>query len=307
MKKVAVLMGGCSSERDISLQSGEGVAEALVGLGYSVSRLDWSGDGAELVEMLTAERPDVVFNALHGRFGEDGCVQGLLNMMRIPYTHSGVAASAIGMDKDLTRQLAENADIDVAAGRLMMREDFLSGGEPIMPYVIKPNADGSSVGVFIVRDEADRERALAAWPAGEVRLLEDYIAGRELSVAVLDGCAIGVVEIIPKSGYYDFTNKYQEGGARHVIPAEIGSEMTALAKDWAEQMHTMIGCRGVSRCDFRLNDRANPENPRLVLLEINTNPGMTRLSLVPELARICRQMSYAELVRHLVEEATCDN
>lgn len=301
MKKVLVVMGGFSDERDISLLSGHQVAEALTQSGYEVFPYDLK-DITDFVETLNRVRPDVVFNALHGKYGEDGCIQGLLNLMKIPYTHSGVLASAVGMDKNKTRLLAESAGVDVAAGGLMTREEFLAN-EPPMPYVIKPNDNGSSVGVFIVRDEADKKAALNVWQAGESRLVEDYIAGRELSVAVWEDKGVGVVEIVPKTGYYDFNNKYSEGGAEHVIPAQIPPEIYKEALERAALIHRLLGCRGVSRSDFRFDE--NNQN-RLVFLEINTNPGMTALSLVPDIMRACQGTSYERVVSRLVEEATCD-
>ena len=300
MKKVLVVMGGFSDERDISLLSGHQVAEALTQSGYEVIPYDLK-DVTDFVENLKQVRPDVVFNALHGKYGEDGCIQGLLNLMKIPYTHSGVLASAVGIDKNKTRLLAKSAGVDVAAGGLMTREEFLAN-EPPMPYVIKPNDNGSSVGVFIVRDETGKKAALNVWQAGESRLVEDYIAGRELSVAVWENKGVGVVEIVPKTGYYDFKNKYSEGGAEHVIPAQIPPEIYELALNRAALIHQMLGCRGVSRSDFRFDETQG----RLVFLEINTNPGMTALSLVPDIMRACQGTSYERVVSRLVEEATCD-
>ena len=210
-------------------------------------------------------------------------------------------ASAVGMDKNKTRLLAKSAGVDVAAGGLMTREEFLAN-EPPMPYVIKPKDNGSSVGVFIVRDETGKKAALNVWQAGESRLVEDYIAGRELSVAVWENKGVGVVEIVPKTGYYDFKNKYSEGGAEHVIPAQIPPEIYELALNRAALIHQMLGCRGVSRSDFRFDETQG----RLVFLEINTNPGMTALSLVPDIMRACQGTSYERVVSRLVEEATCD-
>ena len=305
MKKVLVLMGGLSAERDISLLSGEQVASALIRAGYTVVTYDLTADISGLIEELIREKPDVVFNALHGRYGEDGCIPGLLNLMKIPYTHSGVLASAIGMDKNRTRQLVHNIGLTVAAGGLMTKDSFLEQ-EPPLPYVIKPNDNGSSVGVFIVRSTSDKEQALHQWTDNTSRLVEQYIPGRELSVAVLDGQAIGIVEIVPQTGYYDFKNKYTDGGAKHLVPAPIPPDLYQTALHQAELAHRVLGCRGVSRSDFRLDDTTDPLHPKLVFLEINTHPGMTKLSLVPDIALHCRQISYEQLVSHLVEEAACD-
>lgn len=306
MKKVMVLMGGMSSERDISLMSGQGVIQALNRVGYDVIPYDLTGDIAAWTERLTGERPDVVFNALHGKYGEDGCVQGVLNLMHIPYTHSGILASAIGMDKAATRRVAESLGVPVPQGDLMTRATFTAGTEPIRPYVIKPNDEGSSAGVFIIRTDADRAAALAAWPADKMRLVEAYVPGRELSAAVLDGQGVGVVEIIPKTGYYNYANKYTAGAADHIIPAAIPPALYQETLKAAEIIHRGLGCRGVSRSDFRLDDQTDPAHPRLVFLEINTNPGMTELSLVPELARACLHLTYDQVVSRLVEEAACD-
>ena len=304
MKKIMVVMGGMSSERKISLMSGSNVAKALEQGGYKVVTHELTSDVSGLMVALEREKPDVVFNALHGKYGEDGCIQGLLNMMKIPYTHSGVLASAIGMDKAMTRQLVGQIGVPVAEGGLMTRNEFLEQIPP-MPYVIKPNDEGSSVGVCIVRTKEDQEAALEQWKDGEEMLVEAYIPGRELSVAVLDGLALGAVEIVPKTGYYDYNNKYTDGAADHIIPANIPADIYQRVARMAEQVHLALECRGVSRSDFRL-DETNPQDPKLVFLEINTNPGMTSLSLVPEIAKKCQQMTYEQLVSHLVEEAACD-
>ena len=305
MKKVMVLLGGLSSERDISLMSGQMVAAALHAAGYTVISYDLTSDTEAFLKTLKQERPDVVFNALHGRYGEDGCIQGMLNLLRIPYTHSGVLASAIGMDKNIARQLANRIGIPVAEGALMTKAIFQTKNFKF-PYVVKPNGDGSSVGVFIVHSKTEEQEMLTEWSADERKLVEAYIPGRELSVAVLDGQALGVVEIIPKTGYYDFKNKYTDGAAVHEIPAKIPDDINRKIMTMAEQMHREIGCRGVSRSDFRLDDVTDPKHPKIVFLEINTNPGMTRLSLVPEIARICQGITYEQLVSRLVEEAVCD-
>jgi len=303
MKKVMVVMGGLSSERDISLLSGKNVARALKESGYDVVPFDLTADLEQFIQALRQERPDVVFNALHGKYGEDGCIQGLLNMLCIPYTHSGVLASAIGMNKAMARYLVQQIGVPVAKGGLMTRQEFLAD-EPAMPYVIKPNDNGSSVGVTIVRTPEEQDEVLSRWPDEQRLLVEDYIPGKELSVAVLDGKALGVVEIVPKTGYYDFQNKYTTGAATHVIPAAIDPAVYAKAMESAERVHIMIGARGVSRSDFRLDDTG--AQAHLVFLEINTNPGMTALSLVPDIAKTCCNLTYEQLVSHLVEEAVCD-
>lgn len=299
MKKVLVLMGGISSEREISLLSGTNVANALTSVGYHVITHDLTTDINALIMLLQTEKPDVVFNALHGKYGEDGCIQGLLNMLKIPYTHSGVLASSVGMNKEMTRQIVSKKGVSVPDGKLITKADFLAH-EPIKPYVVKPNDEGSSVGVFIVMSDEDKENALLHWHDNKQMLVEDYVAGQELSVAVLDGKALGVVEIVPKTGYYDFQNKYTDGATTHIIPAPIAPALYQEALKQSEQAHLAIGCRGVSRSDFRL------DGTNLRFLEINTNPGMTKLSLVPEIARTCADLTYEQLVSHLVEEASCD-
>ena len=301
MTKVLVVMGGFSGEREISLLSGTEVSRALIKLGHEVVLYDLKNVG-DFVATLERVHPDVVFNALHGKYGEDGCIQGLLNLMKIPYTHSGVLASAIGMDKNKTKLIAQRVGVDIATGSLMTKEEFKMK-EPPMPYVIKPNDDGSSLGVFIVKSDREKQMALDVWPDGESRLVEEYISGRELSVAVWKDKGVGVVEIVPKTGYYDFENKYSAGAAEHVVPALIPSEVYEKALENAALVHRQLGCRGVSRSDFRFDEE---NQNRLVFLEINTNPGMTSLSLVPDIMRACLGMSYERIVSGLVEEAACD-
>lgn len=305
MKKVMVVMGGMSSERSVSLMSGAGVAAALTEAGYNVVSYDLTSDIDGFVQTVYQEKPDVVFNALHGRYGEDGCIQGLLNLIGVPYTHSGVMASSVGMNKEMTRRIAQAAGITVAEGRMVSRAEVASGQDLPMPYVIKPNDEGSSMRVSIIRTPADKEALLKEWPADKKMLMEGYVPGRELSAVVLDDQAVGVVEVIPKKGYYDFNNKYTAGAADHVIPAPIPQKLYDQAMSEALSMHRLLMCEGTSRSDFRLDDVTDPSCPRLVFLEINTNPGMTKVSLVPEVVRICDGMSYQELVVHLVEGAAC--
>lgn len=305
MKKVMVVMGGMSSERSVSLMSGAGVAEALNEAGYDVISYDLTSDIGGFVQAIEREKPDVIFNALHGRYGEDGCIQGLFNLMKVPYTHSGVMASSVGMNKEMTRRMMQSAGITVAAGAIVSRADVASGRDLPMPYVVKPNDEGSSMGVSIIRTPADKEALLKEWPADQKMLMEAYIPGRELSVVILDNQAIGVVEIIPKEGYYDFSHKYTAGAAEHVIPARIPQALYDRAMHEALLAHQMLMCAGTSRSDFRLDDVTDPSCPRLVFLEINTNPGMTKLSLVPEVVRVCSGLSYQDLVVRLVEEASC--
>lgn len=303
IEKVVVVMGGLSSEREISFQSGKGVAQALKQKGYTVLEIDLTNNIASFVQQLNTFKPDVVFNALHGRYGEDGCIQGMLNLMQIPYTHSGVQASAIGMDKNKTRQLAESLHIPVAKGGLKSKQD-LQNQMPDLPYVVKPNDDGSSFGVQIIRTPQEHEQLLKDWPDVEYQLVEEYITGRELSFAILNNQYLGSVELVPESGFYDFENKYTAGKTQHLIPAPLPKEQEELAAQYSLQIHQALGCRGTTRCDFRYDD-TNPSQPKLVFLEINTNPGMTPFSLVPDIAK-SKKIAYDELVDKIVREAQCD-
>ncbi len=297
IKKIAVLMGGLSSERKISLLTGREVVSSLKKLGYVVQSVLVSSDLLGWVQQLQSFKPDVVFNALHGKYGEDGCVQGILNFLHIPYTHSGVLASALGMDKEQTRQIAKKLGLLVAGGGLKTLSQFQ---QMTLPVVVKPNNEGSSCGVQIILTETDRKRMAGEWPVSQKLLVERYIAGRELSVAVLNGRALSTVELCVKNGWYDYKNKYQKGAVIHKVPAPVSVRVQHLMKRQAEIMHQALGCRGVTRCDFRLSPTG-----RLYFLEINTNPGMTPTSLVPDMARF-RNMSYDEVVEQLIRGAQCD-
>ena len=293
-QKIAVLVGGISSEREISFSSGKGVVKALQKLGYKTKAIDVTDDLALLIRQLKNFRPDIVFNALHGRFGEDGCIQGILNWLKIPYTHSGVLASAIGMNKEKTRNLALQVDVPIAKGGLRSREKFQ---KMRLPLVVKPNDEGSSVGVVLVLKESDRKKV--KWPKGKELLVEEYIPGRELSVAVLNGKALGTVELVPNKGWYDFQNKYKEGAVKHLLPAPVSKSIERKLCQYAEKMHQALGARGVTRCDFRLDKN------KIVFLEINTNPGMTPTSLVPDMARL-KDLTYEDVIQKLIGEARCD-
>ena len=292
--KVMVLMGGISSEREISLSSGKGVEKALKNLGYTTKAVVVGEDLSKLVTDLKRFQPDVVFNALHGKGGEDGEIQGLLNWMKIPYTHSGVLASSVGMNKEMTRKVAQQIKVPVAKGGLKTKPEFL---KMKLPLVVKPNDEGSSIGVSLILKESDRKKV--KWPTDKKLLVEEYITGRELSVAVLDGKALGTLELKPKKGWYDFKNKYQAGAVQHLIPAPVSTSIEKRLCQYAEKMHIALGCRGVTRSDFRLDKN------RIVFLEINTNPGMTPTSLVPDMAKL-KNLSYEELVEKLVRGAKCD-
>ena len=303
-RRVAVLMGGWSSEREVSLSSGRGCAAALGRLGYDVTTIDVSHDAAALIKALTP-KPDVVFNALHGRFGEDGNIQGLLNILEIPYTHSGLLASAVAMDKPMTRTVLTAMGLRFAAGKVVHRVDVLAGDVMPRPYVVKPINEGSSVGVRIVREGDNSPFDAESWPFGDEVLVEQFIPGRELTVGVMGDKALGVTEIRPRQGFYDYAAKYTEGKAEHLIPAPIAKEALEEAMTVAVAAHRGLGCRGVSRADFRYDDTKG-EPGELVLLEVNTQPGMTSLSLVPEQA-VAAGISYDELVGWLVENASCDH
>ena len=299
---VAVLMGGWSSERSVSLMSGNGVADALEARGHRVSRIDM---GRDVALRLAEAAPDVVFNALHGAPGEDGSVQGMMDLMGLAYTHSGMITSVIAIDKELTKQALVPHGIPMPGGRMVASEDLYSGDPLPRPYVLKPVNEGSSVGVAIVTNEGNygnpiSREARGPWQEFERLLAEPFIRGRELTTAVLGDRALMVTELKPKSGFYDFDAKYTDGLTEHVCPAEIPDEIAEACKDIALRSHRLLGCRGTSRSDFRWDDTQGVEG--LFLLEVNTQPGMTPLSLVPEQARHCG-MSYGELVEAIIAEA----
>ena len=305
MKHVAVLMGGLSAERSVSLKSGAACALALEGEGYRVTRIDV---GHNISDALTHLKPDVVFNALHGRFGEDGIVQGILEMLRIPYTHSGVLASSLAMQKDRAKSVMKAAGVPVAEGITISRFEAAKAHIMPPPYVVKPVNEGSSVGVILVREDRShppQELGRADWPHGDMVLIERYIPGRELTCAVMDGRALGVIDIQPAAGsFYDFESKYAKGGSIHVLPAKILPNIYHLVQKLALTAHQSLGCRGVSRMDFRYDDTPNGTG-EVVCLEVNTQPGMTETSLVPELAAH-EGIGFGELVRWMVEDASCE-
>ncbi len=300
-KRVAVLMGGWSSERPVSLVTGQECAKALKAAGFVVSEIDV---GRDIAKVLSQDKPDVCFNALHGRFGEDGRIQGLLDILGIPYTHSGVMASAIAMNKVRTKEICSAVGIPLADHKVVARAAAFAGKAMERPYVIKPIAEGSSIGVRIVK-EGDNNPPDEDWRYGEEVLVERYVAGRELTVAVMGDRPLTVTEIRPRTGFYDYTNKYTDGKADHLIPAPVPKVIFDQAMATALLAHQTLGCRGVSRSDFRYDDtEADPG--RLVFLEINTQPGMTPLSLVPEQAAFLG-ISFTDLVTWMVEEARCDS
>ncbi|MBP6877192.1 MAG: D-alanine--D-alanine ligase [Phenylobacterium sp.] len=295
---VALLLGGLSSEREVSLSSGRECGAALERLGAKVTYVD---AGRDLAQVLTTLKPDVVFNALHGEWGEDGCVQGILETLKVPYTHSGVLASALAMDKAKAKAVMAAAGVAVPGGGLFNRHVAAADHVMAPPYVIKPNAEGSSVGVFIVREGANRppqELVSPQWTFGEEVMIEPYIRGRELAVAVMDGKALSVTDIIPQTEFYDYEAKYAEGGSVHVVPADIPKHAFEKALELSELAHAALGCRGVTRSDLRYDDI----NDILVLLEVNTQPGMTPTSLAPEQAAH-KGVDFDRLVLWITEDA----
>ncbi len=299
---IVVLMGGWSAEREVSLSSGTGVADALESLGHRVTRIDM---GRDVADRLAAARPDVVFNALHGTPGEDGTVQGLMDLMGLTYTHSGLTTSVIAIDKELTKQQLVPHGIRMPEGRIVASESLFEADPLPRPYVLKPVNEGSSVGVAIVTEGGNHGAPIGRDSEGPWRhfdrlLAEPFIRGRELTAAVLGDEALAVTELRTKSGFYDYDAKYTDGLTEHVCPADIPDEVRDAAMDMALSAHRLLGCRGASRSDFRWDDERGVEG--LYLLEVNTQPGMTPLSLVPEQARY-RGMSYAALVQRIVDDA----
>jgi D-alanine-D-alanine ligase len=301
-KHVAVLMGGWSAEREVSLRSGRACADALERGGYRVTRIDV---GRDIAAVLTTVKPDVALNVLHGRPGEDGTLQGMLEILGIPYTHSGVMASAVAMQKDIAKELLRAADVPVPQGLVASRLEVAKTHVLPPPYVIKPVAEGSSVGVFIVQEDhahPPQELTRPDWPYGDRVVVEKFIPGKELTCAVMGDEALGVIEIVPTVRFYDYEAKYAPGGSKHVLPAPVSPIVYQLTRRLALAAHRALGCRGVSRADFRYDDRVEGTGG-LVCLEVNTQPGMTETSLVPELAAHAG-ITFDELVRWMVEDAS---
>lgn len=302
-RHVAVLMGGWSAERPVSLVTGQGCAKALRDEGFKVTEIDV---GRDLADVLVKLKPDVCFNALHGQWGEDGCVQGLLEVLNIPYTHSGVLASAVAMHKERAKAVFRGAGLPVVKDVVMSRFNVGQQTSIKAPFVIKPVNQGSSVGVFIIRPGDNRppqELTSTEWNLGEEVMVEEFVPGRELTVAVMDGKALAVTDIIARTAFYDFESKYAAGGSEHVIPARIHKTAYDQAMDIATRAHAALGCRGVSRTDLRYDDTKG-EPGRMIILETNTQPGMTPTSLVPEQAAY-NGVSYGALCRWMVEDASC--
>jgi len=305
MKHVAVLMGGWSAERPVSLNSGRGCADALEGKGYRVTRVDV---GRDIADVLVKLKPDVAFNALHGPSGEDGSIQGLLEILRIPYTHSGVLASALAMQKDLAKVVLQAAGVPVAHGITVDRREAASRHVLEPPYVLKPVSEGSSFGVVIVkkdRSHPPQEVGREDWPYGDRLIAERFVDGKELTCAVIGDRALDIIEIQPVSeSFYGYDAKYAKGGSVHVLPAKIKPKIYHEVQELALRAHRALRCRGVSRADFRFDENKG-ESGELVCLEVNTQPGMTETSLVPEMAAHAG-LSFGDLVQWMVEDASCD-
>jgi D-alanine-D-alanine ligase len=301
--KIAVLLGGVSAEREVSLNSGRFCAEALREEGYEAVEID--PKTSDLAAQLNRVKPDAVFNALHGRWGEDGCVQGLLEVLGLAYTHSGVLASALAMHKQRAKDVFRAAGLPLVKSIVVDRREAAQSHLMAPPYVIKPVNEGSSVGVFIIREGDNRPPESLGrddWTLSDEMMVEEYVPGRELSIGVMGGRALAVTEITTSHSFYDYEAKYSEGGSKHVIPAPIPKAVMERAMTLAEQAHAALGCRGVTRTDLRYDDSNDAH--RLILLEVNTQPGMTKTSLVPEQAAFAG-FSYGALCRWIVEDASC--
>ena len=298
IKKVLVLKGGFSAEREVSLVSGSGVCSALKNCGYEVIEHDLVS-AYDLIDIIKNEKPDVVFNALHGNWGEDGSIQALLDLLQIPYTHSGMQSSLLGMNKHITKQICIENGIKTASYENITFKEFKKKGTSLSyPYVVKPQNDGSSVGVFIVKNDEDKNQIFYEDDNREL-LVEQFIEGQEITVSVLEDKALAVTELKPNTDFYDYTAKYTNGATTHILPANIPGDAYQTAMEYALKIHQLLKCNMVSRSDFRYNTKDG-----VVFLEINTNPGMTPLSLVPEQAKYVG-VSYEELCKKLVENATC--
>lgn len=297
--KICILKGGCSTEREVSLVSGEAMAAAARSLGYEIFEYDFTGDLKKLIDVIHNEAPDCVVNALHGCGGEDGNIQAVLNLLKCPYTHSGVLASSVAMDKYVSGLILQSYGISIPKTIQTTWNTFQANPDFPLPFVIKPVNGGSSCGVYIINQLSDLEKV--EWAYGEKLLVSEYIPGFELTVGVLDGKALEVTNIVVKSDFYNYKNKYTDGRAFHELPAKIPEEIREKAMEWSEKGHALLECRGVTRSDFRYNDATG----ELFLLELNTQPGMTSLSLVPEQAKYLG-ISFEQLVEKLIDEACYD-
>ncbi len=302
-RKVAVLMGGFSGEREVSLSSGEGVLKALHELGHDVVPIDVTRDIKNFIHQIEIQKPDVILNILHGKWGEDGGVQSILEAIGIPYSHSGVLGSVLSMNKVIAREICRSQGIRVPEGHVAKLEDVCSGVIMKPPYVIKPIGEGSSLGVYIVRDENSPLPDPTNWAFEKEVLVERFIPGREIQVAVLGDKSVGAIEICPTGEFYDYEAKYTDGKAVHMMPAPIHPQAYEEVLEWAQRAHKALFCMGVSRSDFRYDD-TNGEPGTLYYLETNPQPGLTPLSLVPEIAAHAG-MNYTQLIQWMVEDALC--
>lgn len=304
-KKIAVLMGGWNSEREVSLSSGEAVFEALKNLGYNAVKIDYS---RQIFDQLKEQKPDIIFNALHGQYGEDGRIQGVLDILQIPYTHSGILASAICMDKILTRKICATVGIKSPQYEIIKKGDDEENANKLYevgkPFVIKPNNEGSSVGIEVILQNSEFNLADYEWKYGDEMIIEKYIAGQEVQVAVMDGKALGAIEVRPKKLFYDYECKYTKGMTDYIMPAEIPSEKYQEVLELSQKAHQALGCEGISRIDFILNNKDGGDN-EFYLLEANTHPGFTSSSLVPKIAKHAG-FSFEEIVESLVKNASFD-
>ncbi len=304
-KKIAVLLGGWNSEREVSLRSGEAVFEALKKLGYDASKIDFSRN---IFDQINEAKPDIIFNALHGQYGEDGRVQGVLDILKIPYTHSGIVASAICMDKVLTRKVCSSVGVKSPHYQILKKGEDAKNEEKILtigkPFVIKPINEGSSVGVEVILGDVEFDLAKYEWKFGNEIIVEKYLAGQEIQVAVMDGKALGAIEIRPHGLFYDYKCKYTPGMTDYVMPAEIAADKYSEVMKLAEDCFGVVGCRGVARIDFILNNKNGGDN-NFYLLEVNTHPGFTATSLVPKIAKYAG-ISFEEIVEFLVKSARCE-
>jgi D-alanine-D-alanine ligase len=302
-KKVALLVGGWSAERQVSLTKGKAVEAALREAGYDVDVIDVKKDLADLVAKLTP-KPDVVFNNLHGRGGEDGIIQSVLEILEIPYTHSGVMASAVAMNKPLTKRVAMTLGIQSPEGVVAHKDDIMASEAMNPPYVVKPIAEGSSVGITIVQESDNKPPFDDGWHYGEYALVERFIQGRELTCAILDGKAQNVTEIRSHTGFFDYEAKYSDTRTEYLLPAPIPEEVKEVIMTWSEHIYIALGCQGLARCDFVYDDRIDVPQHAVYFLEINTQPGLTAESIGPSQV-IFNGMSFTDLCRHLVETASC--
>jgi D-alanine-D-alanine ligase len=302
-KHVAVLMGGWSKEREVSLTSAQGIVNALHELGHQVTAIDVTRDIPKLIRDLTP-RPDVVLNILHGKYGEDGHIQSVLDILGLPYTFSDACASAVAMDKNLSKKLFQASGLSTPNWQKAPKEQVFSGQITLpMPYVVKPFDEGSSVGVFIINSQEDLHRACQEWQYNDALMIEEYIAGKELSVAIINGKAIGVLELRPTQGFYDYNAKYTDGVTEHIMPAAVSPDIYQLALKMSESAYQVIGCSGIARADFRY-DPERVEGDQLHILEMNTQPGMTPLSIVPDIAAHTG-ITFNQLVQMMIEDAVC--